>query len=362
MTSSSTSLIRQPFGPRLFAIGVLALALQVAFAGCQQIRELVSRDNGSVEASVPPMSPSITDTGKLPQPKAVSDEKSDSAFATARALERSRKLEKAATAYQEILDRNPDCAPAHHRLAVVCERLGQEQLARQHFESALSLAPQNCDLLCDYGYSRYLRDDLEVAEQKLHEALDLEPGLKRAHLNLALVEACTGREREALGRFRTAGCNESEARANLAYGLMKVEKWPQAAEQLQLALSQNPNSKMLQNRMQEIQAILASTRKSKPEIATTSFTHEMPASQPLSTLLPTTITAANSESSEMHDPSSLSVDTSARRLRATNSIATSTIAVQPTLEESKTPTALPANPPEVTPASFEGLPVVVESR
>ena len=261
MKSSSTSMMCQTCGPRLLAMGVLTLAFQVALSGCQQIRELTSAAKGSAGASAPPTS----------QVNSASGEKSNPAFAAARALEKSQRIEKAATAYEEILNRHPDFAPAHHRLAVVYERLGKEQLSQQHFESALSLAPQNCDLLCDYGYSRYLRNDLEMAEQKLREALVQQPEMKRAQMNLGLVEACTGRERAALDRFRAAGCNDSDSRANLAYCLMKVKKWPQAAEQLQLAFAQNPNSKVLQKRMQEIEAIRASDLKSNPDVATASF-------------------------------------------------------------------------------------------
>ena len=42
---------------------------------------------------------------------------------------------------------------------------------------------------------------------------------------------------------------------------MLEEKWPQAAEQLTTALAVNPNSKVVQERLQEIEAVLAHTAK-----------------------------------------------------------------------------------------------------
>jgi tetratricopeptide (TPR) repeat protein len=349
------------FHQRLLVIPITLGAL-VAVAGCQQVRQLVSRGERSSDSNTQSVAPVVSGTGRrMPSSKLATTKSRDAGFASARAHEHGREFGKAATAYEGILKQHPDFSPAHHRLAIVYERLGKDSLAQKHFQLALTLAPENGDLLCDYGYSRYLRNDLENAEENFRAALALNPGLKRAHVNMGLIQARTGREIMALDSFRAAGCNESECRSNLAYGLMKEEKWGQAAQQLQVALSQNPSSRMLQERMQEVQAVLASGRTPKPNAAPAAMSQVAPASIPEDSI-PLKLAPVVDAKSNKTDASLASlVGPKSNRLPPTEPIAVLPKVVEQPPAKPELPSNIPSRQAEVSPASFDVPPVIVEA-
>jgi hypothetical protein len=66
--------------------------------------------------------------------------------------------------------------------------------------------------------------------------------MARAHNNLGLVLARSGKSEEALHEFSRAGCRESDARVNLAYCLMAQRDFSAAQKQLQLAMVADPRS------------------------------------------------------------------------------------------------------------------------
>ena len=119
--------------------------------------------------------------------------------------------------YQASSD--PNRADACARLAVLHDKQGKFPESAQWYERALALRPNDPDILADRGYSRYLQQQWQLAENDLRQALWLKPDHRRAHNNLGLVLARAGRVDDALASFRQAGCRESEARANLAYAL-----------------------------------------------------------------------------------------------------------------------------------------------
>lgn len=185
------------------------------------------------------------------------DAQDEAEFQRARLLEQRGDLEAAAAAYLKLVDHAPHYAQAHHRLAVVNERLGQHKLVDGCYQAATELAPRDVELLCDYGYSLYLREQYEAAGYQLRRALAQNPGHARANAHLALVQVRQGEPDQALASFRRAGCSDSEARANVAFGLMLQEKWTQAAQYVQDALQREPGSPLLQQRHTEIQQALA---------------------------------------------------------------------------------------------------------
>ena len=365
------------FNQRLYVFPITLGAL-MAVAGCQEVRQRLSCGERASEPNMQPVAPVVSGTGRRAATSKLAATKSrDAGFASARAHEQGRVFSKAATAYEEILKQHPDFSPAHHRLAIVYERLGKDSLAQKHFKLALSLAPENGDLLCDYGYSRYLRNDLESAEENFRAALSLNHGLKRAHVNMGLVQARTGREIMSLDSFRAAGCNDSECRSNLAYGLMKEEKWAQAAQQLQVALSQNPSSKMLQERMQEVQAVMASGRIPKANAAPAAVAQVTPAAvaqvapsavaQVAPAFIPQDIIPlklapiVDAKSNKQDAPIGRLVGPKSTRLPPTKPIAVvPNVAEQPSAKP-ESPSNSPSQQREVTPASFNVPPVIVDA-
>ena len=80
-------------------------------------------------------------------------------------------------------------------------------------------SPGNAELLCDFGYSCYLQNDLPKAEQYYQAAINVKPDFERAHNNLGQVLARTGRQNDALRHFKYAGCDPTQATANLQLAL-----------------------------------------------------------------------------------------------------------------------------------------------
>ena len=246
---------------RAQSLGVIAAAgLACASAGCQQLGAL--RPSWFDNPRKAPPAPAAPVEPKLSR-KAQTERK----FALARSLEQSGQLKQAVVAYEMVLQADDKHARAHHRLAILRELDGQADKADEHFQAALKQEPRNPELLCDYGYSLYLRGQLPLAEQQLRAALAAAPEHARAHTNLGLIQARTGRMAEAVASFQAAGCHPASARANTAFALMLEERWNEAREQLEAALAYDPASPLLRDRLQELDAVIAKAAALGPAVA-----------------------------------------------------------------------------------------------
>jgi tetratricopeptide (TPR) repeat protein len=194
----------------------------------------------------------IADLGR-PQPTSVLTEaeftadvkpaqKADVQMAVARALEGQGDTEQAIKTYQEVVKLNGRRADAYQRLAILHDMKGDVAAAQKYYQMALKRAPKNSELYCDVGYSCYLRRNWAEAEKHLRRAIALNPQFGRAHTNLGLVLARTGRDGEALAEFAKAGCDEATGRCNLAFALKLEQRWADARQQYDRALAVYPRS------------------------------------------------------------------------------------------------------------------------
>src|SRR5690606_18765688 len=119
-------------------------------------------------------------------------------YSVARLQERQGQLVPAKLKYEEILAGNPKHVDARHRLAVIHSRLGNLDEADRYFQEALDLAPNNAEVWCDLGYALHMHNDTAAAEEALNQALQCDPGNKRAIINLALVLGQQNRFDESL--------------------------------------------------------------------------------------------------------------------------------------------------------------------
>ena len=158
------------------------------------------------------------------------DRKQISEISRARQLEKEGPIEASIQEYKRLIAQYPAAPTPYHRLAVLYDRNGQSEKSARHYLTAMHLAPKNVGILCDYGYSRYLQDDLHLAESTLREVIAREPSLQRAHNNLALVFARQGKDEDAVEAFQDGGASLAQARSNLA-NARKAKK---------LSLSSNP--------------------------------------------------------------------------------------------------------------------------
>lgn len=161
-------------------------------------------------------------------------------MASARTQEADQAWDQAAETYRKILAANPDHLEASRRLAVLHCRAGRVGEAEPLFLRCLALAPVDAQLRCDAGYFYYLQGRWEQADQHLREALQIDPNLAAAHMNLGLLHARLGRTDEALTEFSLAGCSAAEAKVNVAFAAMINEDWDRALGVYEEALSEQP--------------------------------------------------------------------------------------------------------------------------
>lgn len=145
----------------------------------------------------------------------VKDQQRDHLFAAARALEKQGNVAEAIEGYQSIIARFPNDTRSLHRLAVCHDKGGDAEASAKLYLRALHHAPQDADLLCDYGYSRYVHGDVLQAESMLKQALQIDPQHSRAHGNMGLVLGRLGRDGEALSAFKRSGLSHKDASENL---------------------------------------------------------------------------------------------------------------------------------------------------
>ena len=125
------------------------------------------------------------------------------------------RLTTAASHLNAVLDKQPKHVEAHHLMAIIAGRRHNYSASDRHFETAIEQAPNNANLLSDYGYLKLKRFDLNSAEQLLNRALKIEPDNSFALNNLGTVLARQGRYDDALQALRQAG-SEPDAQAKIA--------------------------------------------------------------------------------------------------------------------------------------------------
>ncbi len=140
----------------------------------------------------------------------------DAQLSLARLSERHGKLDFAKQVYERVLETSPSSTRAHHRMGVIEAQQGRIDKADKHFKAAMKSGRPSVDLLSDYGYALYLKEDLASAERVLRQVVERQPRHTAARNNLALVLGEQGRFNESFQEFRMA-VDEPEALANLAY-------------------------------------------------------------------------------------------------------------------------------------------------
>lgn len=186
-------------------------------------------------------------TGPLksePTAKLTTKQAADVQFALGRSLEDGGDPKEAEAAYRRAIKNDPKRADAHSRLAVVLCNKGEFKEAAKEFTAAHKCDPKNADILCDRGYAFYLQRRWADAESSFREALALNANHARSHNNLGLVFARQGEGDRAVSEFMRAGCDISDARANLGLILAMENQLPEAEKAYTEALANKPGSEV----------------------------------------------------------------------------------------------------------------------
>ncbi len=139
-------------------------------------------------------------------------------LAAARELETNGKLPEAIQSFQPFLGQTDAPAAVYHRLGVLYDKTGQEDLAVPMYKRALELGPDNADLLCDLGYRRQMMGDNLTARQYYQKALSVDSQHARTHNHVAVLLLNNGGDEDlVMDHFRKAGLSWFQAKQNIRY-------------------------------------------------------------------------------------------------------------------------------------------------
>jgi hypothetical protein len=147
----------------------LALLGTVAVSGCHQTAQRAS---------------SIASTLSIPS-KQIEDY--ETRLSIARQDERKGKTKAARKAYEKLVKENPTNPLVYHRLGIIAAGSGEFDTANGNFRRAYELAPENAELLADWGYSLYLQGEFIEAEELTRQGAELAPYDARIASNLSLI-------------------------------------------------------------------------------------------------------------------------------------------------------------------------------
>jgi tetratricopeptide (TPR) repeat protein len=254
-----------------------AAGLLLLFCGCQSWSNLKARF-----APPPPGPSSPLTAGAEPAQPLTKAQKLDMQMAVARISENDGNLDEAIKNYSEVLKKDANRVEASHRIAILYDLKGQPEKSRGYYLEAIRKTPDNAELYCDFGYSCYLQRNWAEAEENLRKAVEINPELARAHVNLGMLLGRTRRSSAALREFAQAGLGEAAARSNLALAHVQENRWMEAQEEYSRALAVDPNSKTAKLGLAAVQAQGLGSRQVETQLATQPRT--APAVQPQSSV------------------------------------------------------------------------------
>ncbi len=161
----------------------------------------------------------------------------ESRLALARLCESHDDVDRAKKIYLETLEKDPSNTDSLHRLALMAARKGDHKTAQEWFEMAVEQSPDNPLIRSNYGFARYLANDLESAEAQVKVALELDSSFVAAWNNLGLIYGQKEKFDDALAAFQRGSEVESEVLCNMAYVYAQSGRLAEAKERYQAALS-----------------------------------------------------------------------------------------------------------------------------
>ena len=120
-----------------------------------------------------------------------------------RRLESLGDVQKAASAYQEAVDQDPNFALAHSSLIGVLGLLGRYDDAEKHYLWALQVAPGLEELHYNWGILEAERGNAEAAAVSFRAALEINPNSADSRFNLGSMLAQMGLEADAVREFES---------------------------------------------------------------------------------------------------------------------------------------------------------------
>lgn len=255
--------------------------LLVALTGCRTVNSkslaMVQKPDGASRTSseknrvAAKVDPGLVRTGFTTG--LTSEQRINTHFDLARALEAQGNFDGAITEYQKVIEAFDAAgklrldarsrAEIHRHVGIAFDRLGKFDQAREHYRNAQKLAPKNANVWNDAGYSAYLQGHWSEAESALRKAVDLDPSNPRILTNYGLALAAVGKTDAALEALTKAG-GPAAAHANLAYVLAASGQFPAARKHYAAALGIQPDLEAARDGLKQIEVRLARSEPMRP--------------------------------------------------------------------------------------------------
>ncbi len=186
--------------------------------------------------SVLPLNMKIGDSKDNIDVVAITNTEAKLALQSARSSEQQGKTEDAIRFYEQAKALNPEWNHICRRLAFLYDKLGNHTRAKAAYEEALTLFPDDAELLNDYGVYHMHRERWANAESWFRRALSVAPDHQRANVNLGMTLAMQNRLQESYEAFASV-VGPAAAYSNLGVLLTRQGRIQEARDQFHRALA-----------------------------------------------------------------------------------------------------------------------------
>lgn len=176
-------------------------------------------------------------------------------FAAGRLFEHQGNYPKAIVQYRKAIAVNRRYVAAHHRLGLVLSRVQYHVDAVSSLERAVELAPNDAVLWNDFGFELMYRKQWDRAEAAFRKAINQNPSLARAHINLGLALSKQSRFDQALASFR-AVLPEADAYYNLGLMYRGQGRYAEAVEAFEHILTATPGFTAAQTQLEQLEQMV----------------------------------------------------------------------------------------------------------
>jgi tetratricopeptide (TPR) repeat protein len=167
--------------------------------------------------------------------------------------EQRQMLDQARRAYQQALEINPKCVPAHRGLAQVYLAANDRERAFASYQASLKALPREPLLWYDLGMAHGRTKEWQPAVDALAKACDLAPGDPHYIHALGYCLARAGKYDQSVACFRRVD-GEARAHYNVARMLLQLNRTELGRQHLQLALKIEPELKEAKEELARIEA------------------------------------------------------------------------------------------------------------
>lgn len=229
----------------------LSLLLSVFVIGCSSKDLKVASRRPYV--GTPTIDSKIANAPMAPMPKILPQ----THFAAARLFEEQGQLAKAMIQYKKAIAVNHKYVAAYHRMGMLLSKQGLHENAIQMFNTAVELQPNEAILRNNLGFELMFLEQWSQAKEHFTKAIEFNPKLIRAHINMGLVLSKLGEFDRALTSF-SAVLPEADAYYNLGLMYRGQKRYEDAVKSFEHVLKCNPKFTAARMQLAELVVYLES--------------------------------------------------------------------------------------------------------